>query len=218
MKKTNAISAGKKGFTLIELLVVISIISLLIAILLPALAKARIAAERTQCATQMRQVGLAFYGYADLFKGYLPAAQGDSTLGTVTWFYNFENLNLIQGYKASDQTKSTIMNCPAAFRDVMLSRTYGMNTKLGDKWDKKALAHRDHLRVAKPLNNIILLGETQCNAAGTYYADSIHYNSAVDYRHGRQASFTFLDGHVETTKDSTIWRDGIYWWQANATP
>src|SRR5699024_11097502 len=44
------------GFTLIELLVVVSIISLLIAILLPALAAAREAARSLQCLSQQRQI------------------------------------------------------------------------------------------------------------------------------------------------------------------
>jgi len=52
------------GFTLIELLVVISITTLLVALLLPALQESREAARRIMCASQMRQAGLAMVNYA----------------------------------------------------------------------------------------------------------------------------------------------------------
>ena len=63
-----------RGFTLIELLVVISIIALLIALLLPALARARQLAVRVQCASNMRQVGIALHEYANEFRGQYPMA------------------------------------------------------------------------------------------------------------------------------------------------
>lgn len=63
---------SKPGFTLIELLVVISIIGILVAILLPALAKARQTAQAIKCQTQMRQVATGYLLYMEDYKGALP--------------------------------------------------------------------------------------------------------------------------------------------------
>ena len=60
------------GFTLIELLVVIAILSLLIAILLPALNQAKLQAHRTACAGNLRQVGVAIHMYAEDFGDTIP--------------------------------------------------------------------------------------------------------------------------------------------------
>jgi prepilin-type N-terminal cleavage/methylation domain-containing protein len=60
------------GFTLIELLVVVGIISALVAILLPALARARESARVVQCLSNERQLGLAVFMYASANKGWFP--------------------------------------------------------------------------------------------------------------------------------------------------
>src|ERR1700677_3953513 len=71
--KTNLFGPNSKlGFTLVELLVVIGILCVLIAILLPALSKARQSANGITCASNLRQWGMAVHMYANENDGYLP--------------------------------------------------------------------------------------------------------------------------------------------------
>ena len=66
----------KKGFSLVELLVVMVIIALLIGLLLPALARAKEEARKTQCRSNLRQIGLAMMVYAGDNGGWTPEIGG----------------------------------------------------------------------------------------------------------------------------------------------
>jgi prepilin-type N-terminal cleavage/methylation domain-containing protein len=70
--RSNAVCRQHAGFTLVELLVVIGIIALLISMLLPALNRARDAAGRTVCMSNLRQLGVAMQAYLTDNGGHQP--------------------------------------------------------------------------------------------------------------------------------------------------
>ena len=107
-----------RGFTLIELLVVVAIIALLIAILIPSLAKAREAARRTVCGTNLKSqgTGIAIYAagnrdYLPLFAGPVSGSNPVVNNGTGYWFHvtelDFGNKLLNVGQASYAQNMNT---------------------------------------------------------------------------------------------------------------
>jgi prepilin-type N-terminal cleavage/methylation domain-containing protein len=76
------------SFTLIELLVVVAIITVLIAILLPALNLAREQARTVICSGNLRQIGTAFHFYVDDNNGRLPPLNLEGCVGNAKWWTN----------------------------------------------------------------------------------------------------------------------------------
>jgi prepilin-type N-terminal cleavage/methylation domain-containing protein len=87
------------AFTIIELLVVVAIIAVLIALLLPAVQRARESARKVQCRNNLKQIGIALHNYHELFLTFPAGGVGDlssryllqSTFGALLPFIDKEN-------------------------------------------------------------------------------------------------------------------------------
>ena len=83
-KKTN-LRSSRSGFTLIELLAAITIISILMALLLPAINKSIRQARSIICMSQQKQVHLMFMGYADNYRSRFPPIFVAGSTGSSNW-------------------------------------------------------------------------------------------------------------------------------------
>jgi prepilin-type N-terminal cleavage/methylation domain-containing protein/prepilin-type processing-associated H-X9-DG protein len=108
----------RKGFTLIELLVVIAVIALLMAIVMPALGKAKMYAQRVICSNRVRQQALGIMLYANENNNYAPNPVPYNTSNnqpSAFWFWDisFWFTNQICEYAGFEKMDSTIFTCPS---------------------------------------------------------------------------------------------------------
>ena len=180
----------RKGFTWIEALVVIAIVAIGVAILLPPRHGSRENARRSSCASNLKQVGLAFLQYAQDADEKAPPisnARGGWT-------------RLLSPYvKYVDS--AAIFQCPSARGDATGTTDYFYNAGLAGARNKLG-------RNAKSVTTI-LVGEGLDDQSASYNLSQWPASWRADensppWRHIETANFLFVDGHVKAYRAHQI--------------
>lgn len=207
---------NQPGFTLIELLVVISIIALLIAILLPALGRARAAAYTTQCLSNMRQMAIATTAYAVDNRQQLPTI--GLSHGSVShdpqgsWFFQLNDYADTGLLAACPDDLSPHFNTPEPGTGRLRVVSFGTNYYLsGSLANYQRYVSIDAVAAPANVTHAFELAEEGEYAAADHAHPEQLTLSATDAatlepqaqtmiqtaRHDGKSTWNFLDGHAE---------------------
>jgi prepilin-type N-terminal cleavage/methylation domain-containing protein/prepilin-type processing-associated H-X9-DG protein len=209
----------RNAFTLIELLVVIAVIAVLMAILMPALNRAREQGKRASCLSNLKQLALSWNLYADDFEGRLVNANTGTAAPTINkekgcWVYWSDPSTATEEQRRNDIRTGllypycpnvSLYKCPTGVRGEVV--TYSIpDTMNGYYYIPGAQAQIKTLRtqIRNLTEQIIFLDEGRLSSSSwTIWYDQERWWDQITARHGDGTNFSFADGHSEYWK----WKD-----------
>ena len=238
MKAARQPRENKRAFTLIELLAVIAIIAILAALLFPAFGKAREAANRTKCASNLKQLAAAGLMYVADHDGRAFANWFDINAepngGIMGYIYPNANPN---NWPPNGTFEGTVLACPSRRRgvtiDLPISQDSGGGTKkayLGAEtyaaggnnwWDGMGYGRNNAVNsnnlpngkvpnIAKASKFMMFIDANCWNEGGWLSSTPLTFAP----RHNGYANWAFWDGHVEYINQTYGSTDVMarYWW------
>jgi len=210
-----------RGFTLIELLVVIAVIAVLAALLLPALARGRLSAQRVKCLGNLRQLGLSAHMYWDDNAGRCFRYGGSATNGGQLYWFGWIGPGP-EGQRSFDPTRGTLYPylqgrgveiCPSfnylsaqfKLKATGSSFNYGYNLFLSASLSEPPV---NATRLLRPADVALFADAAQVNTWQTpaspshplleewYYVDESTNQPNGHFRHAQRANVEFCDGHA----------------------
>jgi prepilin-type N-terminal cleavage/methylation domain-containing protein/prepilin-type processing-associated H-X9-DG protein len=199
----------RRGFTLIELLVVIAIIAILAAILFPVFARAREAARKASCTSNLKQIGLAWMMYAQDYDEFVMPSYdytGQNGCQWKLWWGCFDgtrvlpNTSYLDPYTKNEGVK-TCPNRPKGSHPAWPTTGYGYNWEYFPDVERPALSLT---AVNAPTETIIFAdsGRLVWEGTGAFEDTSFIQPPSLEWpafhaRHSGGGNVLWADGHVK---------------------